>query len=47
MFVFFRAETDVPKLLSQLAAWKSSAGAAGDSPVLKEKLQVTYSVDPH
>ncbi|XP_077060733.1 utrophin isoform X2 [Siphateles boraxobius] len=34
------AETDVPKLLSQLAAWKSSAGAAGDSPVLKEKLQV-------
>ncbi|XP_067302903.1 utrophin-like isoform X5 [Pseudorasbora parva] len=34
------AETDVPKLLSRLAAWKSSARAAGGSPVLKEKLQV-------
>ncbi|XP_051736087.1 utrophin isoform X2 [Ctenopharyngodon idella] len=34
------AETDVPKLLSRLAAWKSSARAAGDSPLLKEKLQV-------
>ncbi|RXN07760.1 utrophin-like [Labeo rohita] len=33
------AETDVPKLLSRLAAWKSSARAARDSPVLKEKLQ--------
>uniref|UniRef100_A0A671RQG3 Calponin-homology (CH) domain-containing protein n=1 Tax=Sinocyclocheilus anshuiensis TaxID=1608454 RepID=A0A671RQG3_9TELE len=33
------AEADVPKLLSQLAAWKSSARAAEDPPVLKEKLQ--------
>ncbi|XP_058618768.1 dystrophin-like isoform X3 [Onychostoma macrolepis] len=33
------AETDVPQLLSRLAAWKSSARAAEDSPVLKEKLQ--------
>uniref|UniRef100_A0A671MXB8 Utrophin-like n=1 Tax=Sinocyclocheilus anshuiensis TaxID=1608454 RepID=A0A671MXB8_9TELE len=33
------AETDVPKLLSRLAAWKSSARAAGDTPGLKEKLQ--------
>ncbi|XP_016380409.1 utrophin-like [Sinocyclocheilus rhinocerous] len=33
------AETDVPKLLSQLAEWKSSARAAEDPPVLKEKLQ--------
>lgn len=34
------AETDVPKLLSGLAAWRSSAQTAGDSPALKEKLQV-------
>uniref|UniRef100_A0A9J8AP75 Dystrophin-like n=1 Tax=Cyprinus carpio carpio TaxID=630221 RepID=A0A9J8AP75_CYPCA len=33
------AETDVRKLLSRLAAWKSSARAAGDTPALKEKLQ--------
>uniref|UniRef100_A0A673JTT1 Utrophin-like n=1 Tax=Sinocyclocheilus rhinocerous TaxID=307959 RepID=A0A673JTT1_9TELE len=33
------AETDVPKLLSRLAAWKSSARAAGDTLGLKEKLQ--------
>ncbi|XP_073795720.1 utrophin isoform X5 [Danio rerio] len=34
------AETDVPKLLSSLAAWRSSAQTAGDSPALKESLQV-------
>ncbi|XP_042569898.1 utrophin-like [Cyprinus carpio] len=33
------SETDVRKLLSRLAAWKSSARAAGDTPALKEKLQ--------
>ncbi|XP_026097283.1 dystrophin isoform X2 [Carassius auratus] len=33
------AETDVAKLLSRLAAWKSSARAAGETPGLKEKLQ--------
>nr|XP_021325542.1 utrophin [Danio rerio] len=34
------AETDVPKLLSGLAAWRSSAQTAGDSSSLKESLQV-------
>ncbi|XP_057175633.1 dystrophin isoform X1 [Triplophysa rosa] len=33
------AESDVPELLSRLAAWKSSALAARDSSVLNEKLQ--------